>query len=225
MDQRMAIICAIDRTSPLLLHMEESLHAVCPKPVETLLLELPTDNGTRSIRSRLLMETADLLSEFMELGQEVEVVAISHRRSIHGNLVLRHHLVALFDRMGTLCWCHPAAAGYGLIRPGFPSRQHVRTLGRTRMKMTPEEIPRRLDEGTGLPAWFQYARESLRKQSPDDACEFADVIQVLGDLWVAHGLAGNVTQAMQMATQDYFQGFETFFGMGGLQPTPTILFH
>jgi hypothetical protein len=204
--------------------MEESLEGLKPPPFETVMLEIPVDDATRSFRMLLLDELANLLLELMEQGKEMKIVAISHRRLIHGNLILRHHLVALFDQMDTLYWRHPAASEYGLIRRGFPARQRVRRLGAVCRNRAPSDIPRRLDPATGLPAWYLFALERLREQLPHDACNFASVIQFLAEQRLELGLAGDLDQAMRDATQDFFHGFETFFGMGGLQPTPTILF-
>lgn len=223
-DCHLGVVCAVKRTTPLNSYMEESLRGLKTTPFETVMLELPIDEATRSIRMRMLDELANLLLELMEQGREMTIVAVSHRREIHGSLILRHHLVALFDHEETLYWRHPAASEYGLIRHGCPASQRVRNLGTASEHHKLSDIPRCLDSATGLPARYLFARENLREQTAQETSDFASVIQSLARQQLDLELVGDLDQSLREATQDYIHGFETYFGMGGLQPTPTILF-
>lgn len=223
-DRSLAVVFGVQRVSPLLAHMMQSLKGVDPPPLETLHLELPVEDATMPFRAAVVCEASERLGTLMDREEMLHLVTISHRRSLHGSLVIRHHLVALFDLAGTLLWCHPAAAGYGLLRPGFPEHQKGRALGESGAWMTPGQIPRRLDPATGLPVWFLRARQ----QHSDVMFERAGwdipwILAAQADLWVAQGVVRDREAALREAAQDFIQGFEAWFGMGGLQPAPTLL--
>lgn len=222
-DRRLAVILGVHRTSPLLPHMELDLQGLVAPPQETLFLEIPVGPRTLRTRTRLAQEASDIFVGLAEAELAVKVVSFSHRREVHGSLVVRHYPVAVFDRAGTLLWKHPAAPAYGLIRGGFPTTQTVRSLGPLRDRLRPEDLHRRLDDGSGLPTWYRFACDRLQDEHPDAIVSFADVIQHQAELWLASGLETNLDRALQEATQDYLRGFEIFFGMGGLHPTPTLL--
>lgn len=222
-DRRVGVILGVGRRSALLPHMEADLQKCPAPPWESLFLELPLGDRTLRPRIRLAQEASDLLTGLAEAGQVVKIVAISHRRAIHGSVVLRHYPAALFDLSGTLLWTHPAAPAYGLIRHGFPAAQKMRALGPLRRRLHPQDLRRRLDDATGLPSWYRFAFERLREEHPTEKVGFADVIHHQAELWVAHGLAKSLEGAMQEAGQDYLRAFEIFFGMGGLRPMPSLL--
>lgn len=222
-DRRIAVIAGVERTTPLLPHMEADLQGLATPPWETLFLEVPVGPTTLPTRIRLAQEASNLLVELAEAGQMVKVVSITHRREIHGAMILRHYPVALFDLAGTLLWAHPAAPSYDLIRRGFPATQKIRTLGPFRERLRSEDLHRRLDDGTGLPAWYRFACDQLRDEYPHASVCFADVIQHQAELWVAKGLKPDMDSAMHEAAQDYLRGFEIWFGMGGLHPVPSLL--
>ena len=224
LDRRLASVFGVQRTSPLLAHMMHSLKGLEPPPLETLCLELPVEDATLPFRAAVVREASERLATLMDREETVHLVTISHRRSAQGALVIRHHLVALLDLAGALLWCHPAAAGYGLLRPGFPEHQEERTLGTPGAWLTPGQFPRRLDPATGLPAWFLYAQ----RQCADVMFERAGwdipwILAAQADLWVAHGVVRDREAARREVVQDFIQGFEGWFGSGGLQPTPTLL--
>lgn len=221
-DRGLAVIFKVDRSTELLPHMEEDLRLLPNPPFETLYLHVPIGDPAIPMRVRLLNEASGILLDVAEAGQAVIVVAISHRRKINGSLVLRHFPVALFDCMGSLLWAHPAGHAYGLLREGFPQHQKVRFLGpKPRIPVTGP--PRRLNAATGLPEWYQLAKEEIQALQEGDAPTFELVIGHQAHLWLQRGMAKSEDQALQEAAQDFLSGFEVFFGAGGLVPAPLRL--
>lgn len=222
MDRSLAVLFKVDRSTELLPHMEEDLQLLPFPPFETLYLQIPIGDPVLPMRARLLDEASRILLEVAEEGQGVIVVAISHRRKINASIVIRHFPVALFDLSGSLFWAHPAGAGYGLIREGFPENQKVRLLG-PKPRIPVADPPRRLNVSTGLPEWYQLAKEEIQALQEGDTPTFELVIGHQAHLWLQRGMAKSEDQALQEAAQDFLGGFEVFFGAGGLVPAPMRL--
>jgi hypothetical protein len=221
-DRGLAVIFKIDRSTELLPHMEEDLLRLPHRPFETLYLHVPIGDPVIPMRTRLLREAAGILLDVAEDGQTVAIVAISHRRRINGSLVLRHFPVAVFDSTGNLLWAHPAGHAYGLLREGFPGHQKVRLLG-PKPRIPVADPPRRLNAATGLPEWYQLAKEDIQSLQEGDVPSFELVIEHQAHLWLKRGMAKNEDLALQEAAQDFLSGFEVFFGAGGLVPAPLRL--
>jgi len=215
-DRHLAVIFEIQRTSELLPHMEKDLALLPTAPFESLYLSLPGDRPDLSLAPTVLAEASTILLSLAEAQTPIRVVAVSHRRWVHGSVILRHFLVAVFDASGDLLWVHPAAAPYGLIRPGFPAAQQARMLGRRSPTWRPEA--RRLDPQTGLPGWFRFAADQVRTEALDPDLPFVEVMDHQTDMWVRLTLAEDEEQARIKATRELLAGFELFFGAGGLRP-------
>lgn len=219
-DRYFAVVMGLTRDTELEPYMEEDLRLLSYRPAESLYLPLPVGDPVFKARTRLLDEASKLFIDLAEAGTPVKVVAISHRRQINGSIVIRHYPVALFDHAGSLLWAHPAGNAYGLIRYGFPLTQKVRILGpKTRTGKCPEML-RRLDDETGLPAWYQFAREHLQELQTGEEPLYRAVMDHQAYLWVQRSIVETAEQALIEATQQFLIGFETFFGQGGLYPTP-----
>lgn len=221
-DRHVAVILRVSRKTPLLPDMEEQLQGLAIKPIETIFLPMPGGDVVLRPHMLVLQEFSRLAQEIVEAGAPVIVVAVSHRRMIHEMLVIRHYPVALFDLSGSLLWAHPAAHSYGLIRRGFPSHQKIRVLGR-RSPLATDKGPQRWDPESGLPFWYQEAKDHLLDLDPSAEPSFAEVLEHYADTLQQRYLAKDVEQAMQMATQEYLTGFERWFGSGGLYLSPGLL--
>lgn len=217
-DRQIAVIFGVQRTSELLGRMETELALLPARPFETLYLSFPSDRRDLSLAPKVLTEASKILLSLAEASTPITVVAVSHRRWVHGSVILRHALVAVFNDSEELLWMHPAAAPYGLIRPGFPAAQKARVLGCRRSTWRPEE--RRLDPQTGLPAWFRHAADQLREGALDAELPFTQIMDHQTELWVNLSLAGDEEQARIRATRELMAGFEMFFGPNGLHPEP-----
>lgn len=222
-DRGLAVIFEVNRTTELLPHMEEDLRLLPNRPFETLYLHVPIGDPVLPMRARLLGEASEILLDVADEGQAVIIVAVSHRRKINEAIVIRHFPVALIDLTGSLLWAHPAGHGYGLIREGFPQHQKVRLLGSKHRRPKLEDPLRRLNDCSGLPEWYQLAKEDIQALQEGEAPTFELVIGHQAHIWLQRGMAKDEDHALQEATQDFLSGFEVFFGAGGLIPVPLRL--
>jgi len=219
-DLHLAVVMGLKRSSNLLPHMEKDLSRLPYRPSESLYLALPVSNSVLRVRTRLLDEASKLFIDLAEAGTPLKIVAISHRRLIHGAIVIRHYPVAIFDHSGSLLWVHPAGHSYGLIRFGFPESQKALTLGpKTRASRTPEML-RRLDDETGLPLWYRDAKEHLKELQDGEEPLYRAVMDFQAQIMAHQSFVENDEQALLSATWQFLAGFETFFGQGGLMPEP-----
>ncbi len=219
-DRQFAVVMRLRRSSNLLPHMEDDLRRLHYRPAETLYLSLAAGDPVVRARMRLMNEASARFIEFAEAGITVRVVAISHRREINGAIVIRHYPVALFAEDERMVWVHPSAHGYGLIRDGFPLRQKVRSLGpRTKRGKIPDLLTH-LDQETGLPAWYQYAKEHLIDLGIDEEPMYRAVLDHQVHLMVQRSIFEDADQTLREATQQFMSGFESLFGQGGLNPVP-----
>lgn len=222
-DLNLAVIMEVKRSSKLLPHMEEDLDRLPYLPFESLYLALPVGDPVFRVRTRLLDEASKLFIDLAEMATLLKVVSISHRRQIQGAIVIRHYPVALFDQSESLLWAHPAGISYGLIRWGFPGTQKVRRLGpESRGWETPIKL-RKLDDETGLPLWYRHAKEHLKELQEGQDPLYCAVIDSQAQILARNYPLENEKQALLEATRQFLNGFETFFGQGGLQPTPGYL--
>jgi hypothetical protein len=219
-DRQFAVVMRLRRTSNLLPHMEDDLRRLQYRAAETLYLSLAAGDPVVRARMRLLNESSARFIEFAEAGSAVRIVAVSHRREINGAIVIRHYAVALFDEDEHMVWVHPSAHGYGLIRDGFPLRQRVRSLGPRRKKGKIPDLLSHLDHETGLPGWFQYAKEHLIDLGIDEEPMYRAVLDHQVHLMVQRSIFEDADQALREATQQFMSGFESLFGQGGLNPVP-----
>jgi len=222
-DIHLAVVFGLERLSPLREDMEEELRTLKPPPFESIYLTVPIESLRDPVRPQFMVESSDRLLSLSETGAPVILAAISHRRRIGTSLVLRHYPVAIFDAEGALDWVHPAGHSYGLIRSEFPPHQRVRRLGRRlRRNLDPYGL-RGLDEETGLPRWYRSARDQLIEKDGVENPSLDEVISFDAAWRLHHALASDAEQAMREATLSYLHGFESFFGCGGLHPTPGVL--
>lgn len=222
-DRNLAVILGVKRISDLLPHMEEDLLFLPTRPFESLYLSVPAGEPVIRERVRMLNEASGIFIPVAETSQLVMLVAVTHRRRINGAIVIRHYPVAVYDQGSNLMWAHPAGHSYGLIREEFPNHQKVRQLGpRCRKGRTPDLL-RRLDDATGLPQWYQFAKEQMQELQDGEDPLFQAVIAHQANLWLQRSIAESADQALVEATQDFIRGFEMFFGAGGLDPVPGFL--
>ena len=219
-DRQFAVVMRVRRTSDLLPYMEEDLRKLHYRPAESLYLSLAAGDPVVRARLRLLNEGSARFIEIAEAGTTVRVAAVSHRRQINGAIVIRHYPVALFDEDGRMLWVHPSAHGYGLIRDGFPTRQRVRSLGPRRKKGKLPDLLTQLDYETGLPGWYQYAKEHLIDLGIDEEPMYRAVLDHQVHLMVQRSIFDDADHALREATQQFMCGFESMFGQGGLNPVP-----
>ena len=219
-DRQFAVVMRLRRTSNLLPHMEDDLRRLHYRPAETLYLSLAADDPVVRARMRLLNESSARFIEIAEAGSTVRIVAVSHRRELNGAHVIRHYPVALFAEDERMVWVHPSAHGYGLIRDGFPLRQRVRSLGPRRKRGKIPDLLSQLDHETGLPGWFQYAKEHLIDLGIDEEPMYRAVLDHQVHLMVQRSIFDDADQALREATQQFMSGFESLFGQGGLNPVP-----
>jgi hypothetical protein len=217
-DREFAVVMRIKRTSSLLQHMENDLRRLHYRPTETIYLSLAGGDPLVRARMRLLNEASAHFIELAEVGTTVRVVAISHRREINGAIVIRHYPVALFGEDGRMLWVHPSAHGYGLIRDGFPLRQRVRSLGPRRKKGKIPDLLSHLDHETGLPGWYQYAKEHLIDLGVEEEPMYRAVLDHQVHLLIQRSIFEDADAALREATQQFLNGFESMFGQGGLNP-------
>ncbi len=221
-DRQVAVVFRVSRTTPLLPQMEQDLKGLVNKPVETIFLAMSAGDPVVQSHMILLQEFSRIALALAEAGTPVTVVAVSHRRMIHETLVIRHYPVALCDSTDGLIWVHPAAHGYGLIRPGFPAHQNVRVLGRRNTNSLGQEL-RRWDPETGLPIWYRQAKESLLEIGCCEEPGFAEILDHYARSLLQRSLAQDLEPAMRQATREFLTGFERHFGPGGLYLAPGVL--
>lgn len=222
-DVHLAVVFGLERLSPLRDDMEKELRKLKEPPFESLYLDMPLENSRDPMRPRFLAESSDRLLGLSDSGVPIILAAVSHRRRIGTSLVVRHYPVAVFDTEGAVEWVHPAGYAYGLVRPEFPPHQKVRRLGRrSRRKQDPYGL-RGLDEETGLPRWYRFARDQLIEMDGIENPSLDEVISFDAAWRLHHALVSDAEQAMREATLSYLHGFESFFGCGGLHPAPGVL--
>lgn len=219
-DRQFAVLMRLRRSSELLPHMEDDLRRLNYRPTETLYLSLAAGDPVVRARLRLLNEASARFIDLAEAGEQVRVVAISHRRELNRAIVIRHYPVAVFHEDGHMLWVHPSAHGYGLIRDGFPLRQRVRSLGPRRKKGKIPDLLSHLDHETGLPGWYQYAKEHLIDLGVDEEPMYRAVLDHQVHLMVQRSIFEEADEALREATQQFLTGFESLFGQGGLNPVP-----
>lgn len=175
-------------------------------------------------RTRMLREASSI---FMDLAQEegrILLVAMSHRRLVNKTLIIRHCPVAVFELQGQPLWLHPAGREYGLISAPFPDGQRQRTLGpRRALSRRPEDL-NQMDDATGLPSFYAYAKQYMK--AADDGEEdpvVAAVLDFQAQSLLQMAIIQEAEDALKLATQQFLRGFESFFGMGGLMPKPGMI--
>ena len=223
LDPQMAVVLHLTRHTVLLPLANDFLFKAHPKPSESIYFAMPIGSPLLVQRTQRLQEASQI---FIELAQEetrVILVAISHRRLINRHLVIRHCPVALMSSKGELLWLHPAGPNYGLINAPFPRRQRSRTLGpKLPLKRDPDFF-NDMDDATGLPTMYAYAKEYLNAAQEADEKEepvFAAVLEFQAQSLIRRSIAEDAETAITIATQQFLRGFESFFGMGGLLPEP-----
>jgi hypothetical protein len=223
LEPQMAVVLHLIRHTDLLPLIKDPFGKVHPMPSESLYLAMPVGSPLLIHRTRLLQEAS---STFIELAQDEErvvLVAVSHRRLINKSLVIRHCPVALFSLEGDLLWLHPAGPNYGLVKAAFPRGQRSRVLGpKLPLKRDPDYF-NEVDDATGLPTMYAYAKECLKAaQEADEKDEpvFAAVLDFQAQSLIRRSIAEDAETAITIATQQFLRGFESFFGMGGLFPEP-----
>lgn len=222
-DVHLAVVFGLERFSPLRDYMEEELRTLKEPPFESLYLDMPLGNLRDSMRPRFMEESSNRLLGLSDAGVPVILAAVSHRRRIGTALVIRHYPVAVFDAEGGLEWVHPAGHAYGLIRSEFPHHQRIRSLGRRLRRTLDPHGLRGLDEETGLPRWYRFARDQLIANDGIECPSLEEVISFDTAWRLLHSLASDAEQTMREATLSYLRGFESFFGCGGLHPKPGVL--
>jgi len=80
-----------------------------------------------------------------------------------------------------------------------------------------------MDDETGLPLWFRFAKEQLCDGPNADEPLFHAVIDYQVHCFLELALAEDVEAAVRESTMQFLRGFEAFFGQGGLQPRPMEL--
>lgn len=219
-DRQIGVVMGLTRLTELPAHMEEDLRRLPYRPYESLYLALPVADPVLRHRTRLLNEASGLFLDLAEAESLVKVAAISHRRRIGSSIVVRHYPVALFDQASGCLWAHPAGNAYGLIRPGFPKTQRVRSLGPRRPEGKTPETLTRLDDESGLPQWYRFAKEQLKDLQDGEDPIYRAIMDFQAQCWLQRSLVEDAEHALRETTQQFLHGFETFFGMGGLQPVP-----
>ncbi len=222
-DVHLAVVFGLERLSPLRDDMEEDLRRLNELPFESLLLDMPLGNLRDPMRPRFMAESSDRFLGLSDAGVPIILASVSHRRRIGSSLVIRHYPVAVFDAEGALEWVHPAGHAYGLIRPEFPPHQGIRRLGRRQRHGLDPYGLKGLDEETGLPRWYRFARDQLIEKDGIAAPTLEEVIGFDTAWRLLHSLASDADQAMREAATSYLHGFESYFGCGGLYPKPGVL--
>lgn len=223
LEPQMAVVLHLIRHSVLLPLLNDPLCKTDPAPPESIYLAMPVGTPMISHRTLLLQEASRIFVDLSQEEAKVVLVAMSHRRLVNRHLVIRHCPVALLTGDSNLLWLHPAGPNYGLIKAPFPKSQRVRSLGpKTTLKRDPDCFTE-MDEATGLPTMYAYAKECLKAAQEADEKEepvFAAVLDFQAQSLIRRSIAENAETAITIATQQFLRGFESFFGMGGLLPKP-----
>jgi len=223
LEPQMAVVLHLIRHTDLLPLIKDLFGKVHPSPSESLYLAMPVGSPLLFQRTRLLQEASGTFIELAQREERVILVAMSHRRVINRSLVIRHCPVALFCLEGDLLWLHPAGPNYGLIKAAFPKDQRSRVLGpRLPLQRDPDYF-NEMDDATGLPTMYAYAKECLKAAQEADEKEepvFAAVLDFQAQSLIRRSIAEDAETAITIATQQFLRGFESFFGMGGLLPEP-----
>ncbi len=224
LEPQMAVILHLTRHTSLQPAHQGSLGK--QHPPESLYFAMPVGSPLLIQRTRLLEEASRIFLDLAQDESRVVLAAISHRRLINQCLVIRHAPVALFSLEGAPIWTHPAASNYGLMATAFSESQRHRILGPRRALSRDSGLLNRMDEATGLPAMYAYARQCLKTAQEEGENEdpiYAAVLDFQAQSLIRHSLAADVDAALKVAAQEFMKGFETFFGMGGLLPRPGVL--
>ena len=225
-EPQMAVVLHLVRHTVLLPLLKDFMGMKEPSPPESLYLAMPIGTPLLPQRTRVLQEASGIFLDLAEDETTIVLVAISHRRLINKTMVIRHAPVALFSLEGKPIWIHPAGPNYGLIRSSFPEGQRQRLLGPRRALRHDLERFSEMDDATGLPAMYAYAKQCLKAAKED--CEgedpiYAAVLDFQSQSLVRKSIATDAEEALKMATQQFLTGFESFFGMGGMFPKPGTL--
>lgn len=222
-EPQVACLYGLTRHSPLKIPAEDEAAFARRPPFESLLLTMPVSIGPLVLpqRTRVLREAEGLMLDLMEQKERSILVTVSHRRLVHGRLLVRHQPAALCSREGKVIWLHPAAQRFGLLQAPFPRSQRQRNID------TPEQYAREqaelshLDE-EGLPAWYFEARQAIIPAGEEDPIAEALLgIQVRSLIEVNN--EKEAKQRLLAASQTFLSEFEALFGMGGLLPQPGLL--
>lgn len=223
LDPQMGVVLHVMRHTVLLPLVNDPLLKSPPTPPESIYFAMPVGTPLLVQRTLLMQEASRVFIDLSQDETRVVLVAISHRRLINRHLVIRHCPVALAGREGDLLWLHPAGPNYGLIRAPFPKAQRRRTLGpKLPLKRDPDFF-NEMDDATGLPTMYAYAKECLKAAQEADEKEepvFASVLDFQAQSLIRRAIAEDAETAITLATQQFLRGFESFFGMGGLIPEP-----
>ena len=222
-DPQLGCLFSLRRFGPLNLPPEE-LAALERKPLfESFLLAMPVGDAcvVMPMRTRFMQASEHLFLDFMEQCERVLLVAISHRRRIHGQVIVRHQPVALLDLTGKMRWLHPAAHRFGLIKQAFPASQRHRLLDPWDPDFIDWAELREASEDE-LPQWYHEAREALRDQGKEDPVTDALLGFQAGSL-LAAAAGKEALERLQSTAKAFLTDFEQFFGQGGLLPAPGVL--
>ena len=215
--------------------MEVTRHTVLPllrdtpgishlSPPESMYLAMDVGSPLLPQRTRLLREASSLFMDIAQEAHKIVFVAISHRRLVNRTLIIRHCPVALFEVHGQPLWLHPAAQEYGLIRAPFPEGQRQRILGPRKALLRRPEHLNQMDDATGLPAFYAYAKQCLKAvEEGEEEPVVGAVLDYLAQSLLQMAIVQEADEALILSTQQFLRGFESFFGMGGLMPRPGVL--
>jgi len=222
-EPQLGCIFGLTRFSPLNIPNEDRVAFAHRPPFETLFLAMPVSEGKRIIsqRTRFLQESENQFLDLQESRERIFIVAASHRRLIHGRIMVRHQPAALFGSDGKILWLHPAAPRFGLLQVGFPRSQQQRHLDSPNARAQ-EHTQFQTHDEAGLPAWYGEVRQNMREDGEDDPMTDALLgLQARSLLQVS--IEKEAEERMRAIAQEFLFDFETFFGMGGLMPVPGIL--
>lgn len=222
-DPQLGCIYEVSRLGPLNIPEEDRILFARRPPFESLLLAMTISDGTKLItqRTRFLQESERLFLDLAERGDHIFVVGVSHRRLIHGRIVVRHQPAALFDLLGKRLWLHPAGPRFGLIKANFSRSQKHRLLDPAGPRLRDRSEFLELDQN-GMPTWVEEARQALREEGEEDPVTDA-FLESQGRSMLQVSIEEEAMERMQIIAQDFLADFERFFGMGGLLPVPGIL--
>jgi hypothetical protein len=222
-DAQVACIFGLTRFSSLNIPTADQAAFTRKPPYESLYLTLPVSElgKANQRRIRFLQEAENLFLDLAERKDRVFVESISHRRLVHGRVVVRHQPVALFNPSGKVIWLHPEALRFGLIDAEFPRSQKCRQLGRPAIHIRNQPEFKALDE-EGLPVWYYEARQSLHEAGKDDLMAEA-LIGLQAQSLLQVSIEQEAEDQLRTVAQEFLTDFETYFGMGGLMPMPGIL--
>jgi len=220
---QLACILGLTRQSPLDIPRQDLRAFSRQPPFEALYLAMGVGESPKVIpqRTRLLQEAEQFFLDLMEQNIPIFVVAISHRRLIHGRIVVRHQPACILDLDGRTLWLHPAALIFGLIEVAFPRSQRQRQLGPVFCReRDPMALARQDDDG--IPQWHHQAREAVNRSALDDP--LADAFMDLEAKTILQcAVEAEAEERLLFAAQEFLAGFESYFGMGGLFPEPGTL--